>query len=76
MKCKRQKEFIERLGLVVVIVSVVGMMNIDAETLIIRFISSVCMIVTFGMGLFMFLIPDKLLELQYKSMKHKKVEQR
>ena len=73
---KDRKEFIEKMGLVIIIVSIVGGATIDAKTTIIQIIGIGSMAFTFLVGISFYIFPDKVLELQYRSMKHKKVVKR
>ncbi len=69
---RRDKEFIEKMGLVIIIVAIAGMGNADISTSILYVIHVFLTAVVFSIGLFMYVFTDKLLKLQYKSMEHKK----
>ena len=68
---KNRKEFIEKMGLVIIIVSIVGSATMDFETLLLHVIGIGSMTFTFIVGICFYIFPNTILELQDKSIKKK-----
>ena len=73
---KNKKEFIEKMGLIIIITSIVGGATMDFETVLLHVIGVISMAFTFIIGIWFYIFTDSVLVMQSKSMKRKNPEKR